>query len=359
MNLPSGPQVPEQLTILEKLKQDCRAELDRAKKEMSEINMLVEQSQIENTRLQQRNATITVQLQQVQSQMDIVSKPDLRAAYDAALDTQQRLFVMKGQIDKLLSDQIHIESFIGILDRVIQALEAEDMEKYGPDGETTSLAKTVEMIIQAQEAERKRLARQMHDGPAQALSNFILQTEIAMRLFDVDQARAREELSGVKTAAASTFQKVRDFIFDLRPMMLDDLGLVPTLTRYVETFKEQSGIDVRLISTGMEQRFEPYIEVMIFRGIQELLSNIYRHSQATRVTIQVDSSTSGFKVSLDDNGKGFEVDKVREKGGMGLKVIQDRVQMLGGTMEIHSMVGQGTHILFHIPAANREAITKV
>jgi two-component system sensor histidine kinase DegS len=81
-------------------------------------------------------------------------------------------------------------------------------------------------------------------------------------------------------------------------MMLDDLGLVPTLTRYVETFKEQSGMEVRLISTGMEQRFESYIEVMIFRAIQELLGNIARHSQATQVIIQMDSSSTGFRVSI-------------------------------------------------------------
>ena len=82
-------------------------------------------------------------------------------------------------------------------------------------------------VVEAQEAERQRLSRQIHDGPAQALSNFILQTEIAMRLFDIDTERARAELQSLKTSATSTFQKVRDFIFDLRPMMLDDLGLVP------------------------------------------------------------------------------------------------------------------------------------
>ena len=211
------------------------------------------------------------------------------------------------------------------------------------------------MIIQAQEAERGRLARQMHDGPAQALSNFILQTEIAMRLFDVDQTKAKEELADIKTSASSTFQKVRDFIFDLRPMMLDDLGLVPTINRYVETFKEHSGIEVRLISTGMEQRFEPYLEVMVFRAIQELLANIVHHSQATQVILQINSSTTGFRVGIEDNGKGFDVEKVPVKGGMGLKVIRDRVQMLGGTMEIQSTIGHGTHILFQIPTTNAVA----
>jgi two-component system sensor histidine kinase DegS len=159
-------------------------------------------------------------------------------------------------------------------------------------------------------------------------------------------------LAGIKTTAASTFQKVRDFIFDLRPMMLDDLGLVPTITRYVETFKEQSGIEVRLISTGMEQRFESFLEMMVFRAIQELLGNIALHSQATKVIVQMDSSPTGLRISIEDNGKGFDVEKIQEKTGMGLKVIRDRVQMLGGTMEVHSTVGHGAHILFQIPSSN-------
>lgn len=352
MNLPSKAQEPEDLSLWEKLKQDCRSELDQAQKELKEILLLIEQSQLETSRLQQRNASISAHLQQIQAQIESVSKADIRMAYDAALDAQQRLFVMRGQIDKLQSDHTHIEHYLGILERVNQVLEKGEIDSNGAKNDQANLAKTVEMIIQAQEAERGRLARQMHDGPAQALSNFILQAEIAMRLFDVDQAKAKEELVGVKSAASSTFQKVRDFIFNLRPMMLDDLGLVPTLSRYVETFKEQTGIDVRLVSTGIEQRFEPYLEVMVFRAIQELLANIVNHSQATQVIVQMDSSPTGVRVSIEDNGKGFDVEKVSEKGGMGLKVIRDRVQMLGGSMEIHSSLGHGAHILFQIPTTN-------
>src|SRR4030043_1921517 len=105
----------------------------------------------------------------------------------------------------------------------------------------------------------------------------------------------------------------------------------------------------------MEQRFESYLEVMVFRAIQELLANIAHHSQATQVILQMDSSTTSFRVGIEDNGKGFDVDKVYEKGGMGLKVIRDRVQMLGGAMEIQSTIGHGTHILFQIPTINAVA----
>jgi two-component system sensor histidine kinase DegS len=355
MDLPSSTADQNDLSVWDKLKLDCRFELEQTQKELKEIVMLIEQSQQEVLRIQQRNASINAHLQQIQAQIDSASKVDIRSAYDSALDAQQRLFVMRGQIDKLQSDHTHIEHYLSILERVNQALESDDSNQNGSMRDQNALVKSVEMIIQAQEAERGRLARLMHDGPAQALSNFILQTEIAMRLFDIDQTKAKDELAGVKISASSTFQKVREFIFDLRPMMLDDLGLVPTLNRYVENYKEQSGIEVRLINTGMEQRFEPYLEVMVFRAIQELLGNIALHSQATQVILQIDSSPQGLKVSLEDNGKGFEVDKIQDKGGMGLKVIQDRVQMLGGTMEIHSTIGQGTHILFQIPAVNAVA----
>jgi two-component system sensor histidine kinase DegS len=349
MNLPSGSEEAEVQTVSEKLKLDCKYELEQAQKELKEIIMLIEQSQQETSRLQQRNASISAHLQKIQSQGETQSKDDVRVAYDAALEAQQRLFVMRGKMEKLQSDQSHIEHYVGILERVNQAMETDETNTNDSKKDQTALAKTVEMIIQAQEAERGRLARQMHDGPAQALSNFILQTEIAMRLFDVDQTKAKEELAGIKTTASSTFQKVRDFIFDLRPMMLDDLGLVPTITRYVESFKEQSGIELRLISTGLEQRYESYLEVMVFRAIQELLSNIAHHSQATQAILQLDSSATGLRVSLEDNGKGFDVEKVLEKRGMGLKVIRDRVQMLGGTTEVNSTIGHGTHILFQIP----------
>jgi two-component system sensor histidine kinase DegS len=189
----------------------------------------------------------------------------------------------------------------------------------------------------------------MHDGPAQALSNFILQTEIAMRLFDLDQKAAREELENLKQSATKTFQKVRDFIFELRPMMLDDLGLVPTLKRYAEAFKEQNNTDVRLAVTGVERRLESYIEVMIFRAVQELMGNAVRHSQASKINVHIDITDVSVKVSVEDNGKGFDVDTVLDSTGMGINVIKERVEMLGGNITLDSTIDQGSTIAFQIP----------
>ncbi len=208
----------------------------------------------------------------------------------------------------------------------------------------------VEMLVNAQETERQRLSRQMHDGPAQALSNFILQTEIAMRLMDVDASQARDELNNLKASAMGTFQKVRNFIFELRPMMLDDLGLAPTVRRYADAFKEQAGLDIGVTITGHERRLEPYLEVMLFRAIQELLGNAARHSQANLVKVILDLGEDRVRVSVDDNGKGFDPDSIQQGNSLGLKLIRERAEMLGGSFEIDSAVGKGTRILFAVPA---------
>jgi two-component system sensor histidine kinase DegS len=207
-------------------------------------------------------------------------------------------------------------------------------------------------IIEAQERERQRLSRQMHDGPAQALTNLVLQAEICERLFASDPDRASAELTNLKDAVAATFQKVKGFILSLRPMMLDDLGLVPTLRRYVDSFSENSGVVTQLIFTGIEQRLASHQEVTIFRIIQELLNNAQEYGHATSVKIGLDLGDDVVRVSVEDNGSGFDMDDVFISSGsdrLGLATMRERVEMLGGQIEFDSGVGRGTLVSFELP----------
>lgn len=334
----------------QQFQEQSEGDVEQMRKELEEVDLMIEQSQLEVEKLVQRNSSITSHLQQIQSNFDTMPRPDIRATYDAALEAQQRLFVMRGQLEKLQSDKLHLERTIDLQERILE-LVSDGMPAGFQSGSrvNAATAEKLEMVIQAQEAERQRLSQQMHDGPAQALSNFILQTEIAMRLFDVNQEKAREELSNLKLAATSTFQKVRDFIVELRPMMLDDLGLVPTIRRYVDSLSEQSEMDIRLNVMGSEQRFESYIEVMVFRALQELIANATHHSQASQVKILLDISGSAINVTVEDNGRGFDTETLEEREGMGLKLIKDRVEMLGGNFEMYSSPGDGTRIHFSVP----------
>jgi two-component system, NarL family, sensor histidine kinase DegS len=325
---------------------DAQSELAETQRALREISLMIEQSQTELTRLVQRNASITAHLQQVQTRLEQTPPGEIRMAYDAALDAQQRLFVMRGQLDKLQSDRNLLEKYRGALERLshtsVGSAQGQTGQRKGPVAE-------IEMVVNAQEAERQRLSRQMHDGPAQAMSNFILQTEIAMRLLEGDPQKAKEELASLKGSALGTFQKLRDFIFELRPMMLDDLGLTPTIRKYVDAFKEQTGFDVSATITGTERRLEPYLEVMIFRAIQELLGNAARHSQAAGIKLQVDMGNDMIRVSVDDNGRGFDAEAARENTSLGLRLIKERTEMLGGTFDIDTAVGKGARVIFSLP----------
>lgn len=328
---------------------DIQVELEETQRALREVTLMIEQSQGELMKLTQRNAAITTHLQQSQGQINKLPPEELRMAYDSALDAQQRLLVMRGQLEKLQNDKNHLEKLKTVLERL-------NNQSSGVANSNVSTSKgkmaSVEMLVNAQESERQRLSRQMHDGPAQALSNFILQTEIAMRLLEVDPVQAREELSNLKVAAMGTFQKVRNFIFELRPMMLDDLGLAPTIRKYADAFREQTSLDVSVMVTGTERRLEPYIEVMIFRAIQELIGNASRHSQATTAKVLLDMGDQLVRVTVDDNGKGADSEIMEQGNSLGLKLIKERAEMLGGTFEIDSAVGKGTRVVFSVPARN-------
>lgn len=326
---------------------DIKNELTETQRALREVTLMMEQSQGELAKITQRNTAITSHLQQ--SQKSGGNFDELKMAYDSALDAQQRLFVMRGQLEKLQNDKTHLEKYKAILERSINAGSGNSSGASSSMSSKSEMA-GIEMIVNAQEAERQRLSRQMHDGPAQALSNFILQTEIAMRLLDADPAQAKDELGSLKNSAMGTFQKVRNFIFELRPMMLDDLGLVPTLKKYTEAFKEQSSMDVNLTVTGAERRLEPYLEVMIFRAVQELLGNSSRHSQANSVKVHADMGNEIIRISVEDNGRGFDPELLKESSNLGLKLIRERAEMLGGNFEIDSTIGSGARISFTVHA---------
>lgn len=342
-------------TPFEQFLEECSKEYEQTQRELKEIDLLIQQTTYEVERLAQRNTQVTNRLRQVETNLDTIPREDIREAYSAVLDTQQRLFTMRGQLEKLQSNQRNLARYLDLLHNVLDVAgrteyESQVVEGGRQEGETAR--PPIVRIIEAQERERQRLSRQMHDGPAQSLTNLILQAEICERLFDTDPDRARVELANLKTAVAATFQKVRGFILNLRPMMLDDLGVVPTLRRYVDSFAENSGVSTHLTVTGKEWRLEPYKEVTIFRLIQELLNNAVEYGHATSVQINLDLGDTLVRASVEDNGSGFELTESLSSpiaDQLGLATMRERVEMLGGQIHFDSGLGRGTKVSFELP----------
>lgn len=356
------PAEPVALTPMEQVTEESRQEYDRVQQQLKEIEMLIQQTSVEVDRLSQRNAQVTNRLKQLEMHFDTVPRSEIQEVYSAAQDAQKRLAMMRGQLEKLQSDQQNYQRYAVHLKQLLEAVgTARPVETPAPTA-TGAVRETpaVVRIIEAQEQERQRLVRQMHDGPAQSLTNLILQAEICERLFDNDSTRARSELASLKNAVTSTFQKVRDFMFDLRPMMLDDLGLVPTLKRYVTNFSEKSSVATNLIITGTEQRFAPYREVAIFRVIQELLTNARLHAHASRIQVTLDIANGLVRTAVEDNGNGFDPKEVFAVSGqrktIGLPNQRERVEMLGGKMIVDSSAGKGTKVTVEMPLLDGEKV---
>ncbi len=336
------------------LLENCRREYQQVQTELKEIDLLIKQTAAEVERLVQRNAQATTRLRQIEAAFDTVPREDIREAYTTVREIQQRLFTMRGQLEKLQSDQKNLSRYAQLLRQVLEVGQSPpDLPEAAMEGlaETEAIPPIVR-VIEAQERERRHLARRIHDGPAQSLTNLILQAEICERLFEVDPEKARAELANLKSAVVKTFKEVKDFISTLRPMMLDDLGLIPTLRRYVEDFKERNEIDVTLNITGREHRFATYKEVTIFRVVQELMNNARDFSQATAIQIGLDIDDRRARVVVEDNGRGFEPAELSAGPlveQMGLDTMRERIEMLQGRIQIDTQPGKGMRVTIEVP----------
>lgn len=341
---------------LSALIQEGQKEHDQIQKELKEIDVLIRQSTTEVEKLAQRNTQIASRVRQMEMNIDTYPREDIRELYAAAHEAQMRLFMMRSQLEQLQTRQQNLELQGQRLSRVVELagqIAPADVARV-PGGQPGSQSDIVR-VIEAQENERQRLARQMHDGPAQSLTNLILQAEICERLFDTDPIQARVELGNLKNATNTTFQKIRDFILTLRPMMLDDLGLMPTLKQYVQDFEEKTKLATNFTVMGREGRLPSHVEVALFRMIQELLTNIHTHAHATHAQVTLDFQNGMVSASIEDDGSGFDVSEVQspsqQRKGLGLPTIQERAEMLGGHVQIESRIGRGTKIRIELPVA--------
>ena len=333
--------------------EETHKDYEQTQRDLKEIDILIKQSAAEVERLAQRNSQVTSYTRQLQTNFETLPREDIKEAYEALNDVQQRLFTMRGQLEKLQSDQRNLERLAEFQRKLIELIDGSSpLPSSGRRGGGDQ--PNVIRVIQTEEAVRQGLVRKMHDSVASSISNFILQAEICQRFFDVNPDRARTELNALKSSAGSTFSNVKDFIFDLRPMMLDDLGVIPTLRRYAESFQEKNGIPVPITVTGVERRLESHIEVTVFRNVQELLQNATSHAQATQIQIQVDIGPDQVTAVVEDNGSGFNVDDTLNGGNktIGLATLRERTEMLGGELNIQSSLGQGTRVEFSIPVGD-------
>lgn len=339
-----------------------REELERARREVNEVEVLVRQSSVEVEKLSQRELSVSNRLRDLEVNIEKYSKDEIKTFYTTAQEVQMRLQIMRGQLeqiqvrrDALRARQSMLSDVLSLVTDISNLLERESNQaQIGGDSNEPDTENVLANIIQSQESERLRISLQMHDGPAQSMSNLVLRAEICQRLIDHDLDQARAELNSLKMAINGTLQDTRKLIFDLRPMTLDDLGLVPTLRRYAGQFGEKSNLEVNLMIQNLEQRLPSHYEVTIFRFIQEALNNVAKHANANQVRVLVDGSGGALQIMIEDDGSGFHVTDTLAQAGtrrnMGIASMRQQVEvLLRGEFGIESAIGRGTRVAASLP----------
>jgi signal transduction histidine kinase len=201
-------------------------------------------------------------------------------------------------------------------------------------------------VVEAQELERRRLARELHDETGQALTSILLGLKsLEEKLGDADSRAAAAALRGL---VVETLQDVRRLAVELRPSALDDFGLVAALERLTTSFSEQTGIEVDFEASIAEERLPEEVEIALYRIVQESLTNVVKHARARHVSILLARRDGGVKVVIEDDGLGFDVAE-RANGGFGLIGMQERLALLGGRLRVESNGEAGTTVAAEVP----------
>lgn len=349
--------------------EQCRTDYESLTDELKDLKNMVTQIIEEGDQLEERSRFARRRLSEVSTHFNDYSEEQVREAYETAHQLQMEL-VMKREMEKQLRkrrDELE-RRLSGLHDTIARSEHLvtqtsfvlsylrSDLKQVGEVLEDAQLKQDFgSKIISAQEEERKRLSREIHDGPAQMLANVMMRSDLIERLFKEYGAEAAlQEVRSLKKMVRDALYEVRRIIYDLRPMALDDLGLSPTLRKYLQTIEEYyQSAKISYHFIGQERRIDSNCEVALFRLIQEAVQNALKHAKANEIIVKVEMTKDSCIVVVKDDGKGFDLNQKKEKS-FGIIGMRERVELLNGEISIDSKIGTGTVVLIQVPINNRK-----
>ena len=346
------------------ISEQSRQSFEEMKLELGIVRTKLQDIIQENDMLEVQVKQARARLAEVSQNFRIYSEEQVHQAYNAANTFQIRQSVVQSEEKLLRGRRDDLErNMRGLLDTIEKADQlvnqvnvilnylSEDLKDVGPALKNAKMKEDFAIrVIEAQEEERKRISREVHDGPAQMLANVLLRTDLITRSYDEKGVeRAIQELRDLKGMVRDTLHEVRRIIYDLRPMALDDLGIVPTLKKYLNSVQDYNeGTYIEFRSRGEDRRMPMNYETAIFRLVQESVNNAIKHGSAKEIRVNFEWLKENVNISIKDNGTGFDM-ALTKQNSFGIVGMKERIDLLDGTMDIQSEIGQGTRIMFIIP----------
>ena len=316
-------------------------------------------------------------LVKVSSNFANYSEDKIRASYEAVKDVQVRLALVKEKEFQSRRQRDRLEIRLRGMEQTLLMAERLATKLGTVVGYLTSQISNVVaqmdiasknkflgvQIIKAQEDERLRVSREIHDGPAQEMANLIYQASICERLVDTRPEEAKAGLQELRRQIRTCLAHVRQIIFDMRPMSLDDLGLVPALRQLVSKLEERKVLKTDFQVNGKERALEKHVEVTLFRIIQEGLNNIHRHAGVSEGRLRLLFSPNDLSILISDEGRGFDMEETEEmrksgtgNGHFGILGMEERAKLIGASLNVISNPGEGTkiHVKFSYPKLTKD-----
>ncbi|CAH2716876.1 Signal transduction histidine-protein kinase/phosphatase DegS [Neobacillus rhizosphaerae] len=348
--------------------EQCRTNYKSMTNELEQIKQMMVKLIEEGDQLEEQVLEARLMLTEVSMNFKTYTEGEVRDAYEKAHQLQMDLSINWQYKKQLLDKRDDLEQrLLGLnetIDRADQLISqisvvmnylTSDLKHVGEVLENAKAKQDFGLkIIEAQEEERKRLSREIHDGPAQMLANVIMRSDIIDRVYrEQGMEAAFSEITSFKKMVRSALYEVRRIIYDLRPMALDDLGLVPTLRKYLQTIEEyHNHSKIEFVNMGLERRLPTKYEVALFRMIQESVQNALKHANACEIKVKLEITNAAITVLIKDNGVGFDTTKKKPES-FGIIGMRERVELLNGELTFDSKIGKGTAVLISVPLINK------
>lgn len=346
----------------------ARDEVDRIKRELKSLSLRIQTVIQEADHLESMDKAARQRLVTVSRDFKNYAENDIKEAYEKASEIRLKHSMKQMEEKNLRENRAQLENQLRKAQSVLESAERLINQvgvamQYLSGGISEIHNGDMDegiywgiKLLEAQEEERRRISRDIHDGPAQSMANIVLKAEICKTLMTRNVEMGLNEMEGLKDTVRNTLKDIRKIIYDLRPMSLDDLGLIPTLRRFLTEFSDETGVETEMQITNKADDVEKIIQLALFRLVQEVTNNIQKHAQAKKVVVTLNFGTKYLQMDIRDNGKGFNVDATLERcradgNHYGLLGQIDRVKQFHGEITIISELGEGTFTQIRLPVS--------
>ena len=359
LSIQSGQE--EIFNISESVLKECELILQEIEKFKAKVLVVIKEAE----KLTKEEKKSRQKLYLVSKNIGEYSENDIRKAYNEAKDKQVQLLLKREEEQNLIRERNQLEIRLKKNYEIVEQAESlMSKMKSVMDflvSDLVDLGKTISnledktqigmKIIKAQEEERRRIARDIHDGPAQNIASLVIKTEIVEKLLKRGNIHIEDELKDIKTQLRAVLKEIRGIMYDLRPISLDEVGLIPTIERMAADMSYEKNIAIEIKKISDYPIFNSLNKLIVYRIVQESLNNIIKHSGAKNVVIRMDVRKDSINGRVSDDGKGFDADSLMEgkDKSFGLSSMKERAEIAHGSITIKSVVGKGTKIMFSIP----------